>query len=304
MHSIFAMLRVPNLLIIALTFLLLRYLVFIPVYAEYSLLPGMGNANYVLLIIATMLIASAGYTINDYFDVMTDSINKPQKLYIGKQIKPGTALATAIMMSSIALILAIWLTTALQSWLPIIILLIALIVAWWYAIILKKSFMWGNIAVSCMSAGTIAMAWLIEKQCSVLPEAVSERISGIIVAISVFAFMLSLLREIVKDMEDLEGDKFIRCHSLPIVKGIPFTKNVLFILAAITFALLIIAQIYLFQSTKIIALLWLLLAVEIPFGFFTLKLNKAESKADFHALSSMLKWIMVGGIASIVAGQF
>ncbi len=304
MRAIFTMLRVLNLLIIALTFLFIRYLVFVPIYTEYSLLPGMGNTNYVLLIIATMLIASAGYIINDYFDVMTDSINKPQKLYIGKQIKPSSALATSLMMSSIALISAIWLTSALQSWLPLIILLIALIVAWWYAMVLKKSFLWGNIAVSCMSAGTIAMAWLIEKQCSVLPEAVSARVSGIIAAISVFAFMLSLLREIVKDMEDMEGDKLIHCRSLPILKGIPFTKNVLFILSAITFALLIIAQIYLFKFTKITALLWLLFTVEIPLGYFTLKLNKAESKANFHALSSMLKWIMVAGIASIVAGQF
>jgi 4-hydroxybenzoate polyprenyltransferase len=169
---------------------------------------------------------------------------------------------------------------------------------------LKKSFLWGNIAVSCMSAGTIAMAWIIEKQCSILPSEVSDTISAIIVSISVFAFMLSVLREIVKDMEDMEGDKLIHCRSLPIVKGLPFTKKVLILLVAITLVLLGITQVYLLHFDKTVAAIWLFLAVEIPLVYFLLKLQKAQSGTDFHSLSSMLKLIMVGGIASVIAGQF
>ena len=83
MRTIFSMLRVPNLLIIALTFLLLRYLVFIPVYSGFSINPGMGSLHYMLMITATLLIAAAGYISNDYFDVITDRFNKPDKQYIG-----------------------------------------------------------------------------------------------------------------------------------------------------------------------------------------------------------------------------
>ena len=169
---------------------------------------------------------------------------------------------------------------------------------------LKKSLLWGNIAVSSMSAGTIVMAWIIEKQCSILPAEASERITLIIASISVFAFMLSMLREIVKDMEDMEGDKLIHCRSLPIIKGLPFTKKVLILLVAITFVLLIIAQNYLLQFSKVLAVVWLVLAVEVPLVYFLVKLRKAESRTDFHTLSSMLKLIMLGGIVAIIAGQF
>jgi 4-hydroxybenzoate polyprenyltransferase len=300
MRVIFNMLRVPNLLILALTFLFLRYFVFLPVYSQYSMLP-MENLWYSILIISTMLIAAAGYIANDYFDVATDRINKPGKLYIGKQISAGSAFATAISLSALAAILAVALSFMMKSGLPAILLLIALAVAWWYALRLKKSFLWGNVAVSCMSAGTIAMAWLLEKQCSQFPDEASVKITSIIGAISIFAFLLSLLREIVKDIEDIEGDKLIRCKSLPIVMGIPFARTILFILSAITFILLVIAQIWLLNAGKIIAATWLLAAVEVPMVFFLTRLRKAAVKADFHALSSLLKWMMLGGILSIVA---
>jgi 4-hydroxybenzoate polyprenyltransferase len=88
------------------------------------------------------------------------------------------------------------------------------------------------------------------------------------------------------------------------VKGLPFTKKVLILLVAITFVLLVIAQIYLVQFLKVLAAIWLFLAVEVPLVYFLLKLQKAQSKTDFHSLSSMLKLIMAGGIASIIAGQF
>jgi len=116
--------------------------------------------------------------------------------------------------------------------------------------------------------------------------------------------MLSLMREIVKDMEDIEGDKLIYCRSLPILKGLAFTKKVLILLVAITLVLLSITQVYLLHFDKTVAAIWLFLAVEIPLVYFLLKLQKAQSKKDFHSLSSMLKLIMVGGIASVIAGQF
>lgn len=304
MRTLIIMLRLPNLIIIALTFFLLRYLIFIPVYSEVYLEPAIGNVNYSLLIITTLLIAAAGYVANDYFDVVADRVNKPHKQYIDKLFQPGSALAISITLSTIALILTFWLSFSLQSWLPATLLILALAVAWLYAIALKKSFLWGNIAVSCMSAGTIAMAWLTEKQVSILPDEVSNRITVIISAISVFAFMLSLLREIVKDMEDMKGDLLIQCHTLPIVKGIPFTKKILVLLALVTFVLLIVTQVYLLQYAMTIAAIWLTLAVEIPLVYFLVRLKKARLKPDFHSLSSILKWIMVGGIASIVAGQF
>jgi 4-hydroxybenzoate polyprenyltransferase len=297
------MFRLPNLVIIALTFFLLRYFVFIPFYTSDFLTPSLSDLHYSILVFITILIAAAGYIANDFFDVATDRINKPQKLYIGKQIAAGSAFATAMLLSLVAVILSIWIAVILKSVLAALLLLTALVVAWWYAIRLKRSFLWGNVAVSCMSAGTIAMAWLLEKQYSQLPADASMKISGIIAAISIFAFLLSLMREIVKDMEDMEGDKLIRSHSLPIVKGVKFTRILLVWVSALTLVLLISAQLALLQFAKLWMTLWLMATVEIPLIYFILVLRKANTKTDFHKLSSLLKWIMLGGILSIVAGQ-
>jgi 4-hydroxybenzoate polyprenyltransferase len=304
MRTIFNMLRVPNLLIIAFTFLMLRYLVFIPVYSFFSMIPGMGSLQYLLMITATILIAAAGYISNDYFDVVTDRINKPEKQYIGKQISPGSTLATALLLSFVAIILSTWLTLVIRSWMPAILLLVALVVVWWYAIRLKKSYLWGNIAVACMSAGTVAMAWILEMQCLQIPPETSGVITRIVASISIFAFLLTLLREILKDVEDIEGDRLIQCNSLPIVKGISFTKSTLFVITAITIILLVITQINLFQYHKFISVLWLLICVEIPLIWFVIALNKSQIKTEYHKLSTLLKLIMLTGILTLVAGQF
>ncbi len=304
MRSVFYMLRVPNLLIIAITFLMLRYLVFIPIYSVYSISPGMDSLDFILMVTATLLIASAGYISNDYFDIITDRINKPEKQYISKQISPGSAFVTAVLLSLVATVCSIGLSWSMKNWLPATLLIVALVVVWWYAVYLKKSLLWGNIAVACMSAGTIAMAWLIERRgLQILPET-SGIITLIITAISIFAFLLSLLREILKDIEDMEGDRLIDCKSLPIVKGIPFTKTILLSLSSITLVLLLIAQVYLFQSGRFISVAWLLIFVDLPLIYFALSLKKSQTKTDYHKLSSLLKWIMLGGILTMVAGQF
>jgi 4-hydroxybenzoate polyprenyltransferase len=304
MRTIFNMLRVPNLLIIAFTFLMLRYLVFIPVYSSFSMTPGMGSLQYLIMITATILIAAAGYVSNDYFDVVTDRINKPEKQYIGKQISPGSALVIALLLSFAAIILSTWLTLIIRSWMPATLLLIALAVVWWYAVQLKKSYLWGNIAVACMSAGTIAMAWLVETQCSQIPSETSQIITRIVSVISIFAFLLTLLREILKDIEDIKGDRLIDCKSLPIVKGIAFTKSTLFVITLTTIILLAIAQIYLFQYQRFTAVLWLLICVEIPLICFATALQKSKTKTEYHRLSSLLKLIMLTGILTVIAGQF
>ncbi len=304
MRTIFTMLRPSNLLIIALTFLFLRHLIFIPVYSFYSVNPVMGRLPYLLMITSTILIAIAGYLSNDYFDVIADKVNKPDKQYIGVHISAGITFSVALLSSILGTALAIWLAILIQNLYPAALLIIALAVAWWYAIKLKKSFILGNIAVAGMSAGTIAMAWIIEYQYSRVSGEPFRIITDIIIAISIFAFLLSLLREIVKDIEDMEGDRLINCKSLPIVKGVPYAKTILIVITFLTFILLVLTQVYLVQFSKIYAVSWLLAGVEFPLIYFLKLLKEAKLKGDYLKISSFLKWIMLAGIGSIIAGQF
>lgn len=304
MRYLFSMLRVPNLVIIALTFIMLRNLVFISVYSTINLTPWMSRADFFLMIIITLWIAATGYIINDYYDVVTDQINKPEKQYIGSKLSPASALASAITLSILSVFFALLLSWRLNSWHPAALLLSALGIVWWYALRLKRSFVWGNIAVAGMSAGTVAMCWILENHSGLISSASSAMITQIVTAISIFAFMLSLLREIVKDMEDMEGDKLINCRSLPIMKGISYTKNILYLIISTTIIFLLISQAYLFHFQKFISVAWLLISVEIPLLYFSVKLKKSESKTDFHNLSTMLKLTMLGGMLTMFAGQF
>lgn len=304
MRAIIQMFRVPNLLIIVLTFLFLRYFLFIPVYSHYSIQLGMSKFDFFLMVVSTILIAAAGYMINDVFDIETDQINKPEKQYINRIITNRTAFICSLLLSLTALGLSIWLTVHLKIWIAAALLITALIVAWWYAVFLKKSLLWGNLAVSCMSAGTIAMAWIIENQSAQIPSEAALVITKIIISISIFAFLLSLMREIIKDMEDIEGDKLIKCRSLPIVKGISFTKFILYTISTFTLLLIVIIQFSLTDLSKLMAALWLFGFVEIPVLIFIRQLASARTKTNYHQLSLLLKWIMLGGLCTLIAGQF
>lgn len=299
MRAIVTMLRVPNLVIIALTFLVIRYFVFIPVYEIHSLVPGVTTLQFILMTTATILIAIAGYISNDYFDMLADRVNKPQKQIIRLYISERLAFSYAIFFSIVAAAIAIWFITETRIWITGLLLFTALFVVWWYAIKLKRSYLWGNLAVGCMSSGTIAMAWLSEIQ-SQNTDKTTEIISVIISAVILFAFLLTIIREIVKDIEDAEGDLLLNCRSLPIVKGIPATKKILNLLILLTFLLLIFSQITLISHSLPLTATWLAIFVEIPMIRFIINLKKAVKKTEFHELSTLVKWIMLGGISSLL----
>jgi len=174
---------------------------------------------------------------------------------------------------------------------------------WWYAMRLKKTMVWGNLAVSFMSSLTIGMAWFYEwillKQTGAY-DAVVRPVTEITAGIVVFAFSLTFIREVIKDMEDVEGDLPFGCRSLPIRLGIPATKRILLVITIVLLALLLTAQYFLYQRQIFLVVYWLIPAVEIPLLLFLYRMASAASPIQYHRLSSMLKWIMVGGISSML----
>lgn len=307
-HSImrlyFSMLRTANLLIIILTFLVLKHLVFVPIFDLYSVSEGLNYIQFSVMVTSTVLIAAAGYISNDYFDIQADLVNKPQKQYINRGMSAGKALAIAVLFSLFSILLSIWLSFTMHSMLPMLMLNTALIVSWWYAASLKRSMVWGNIAVSCLTAGTIVMAWIFEATCIQLPLQGSNYITLIVGAVSLFALLLTFIREVVKDMEDVEGDKVIGCKSLPIIKGSRYTKTVVYIVSFITIVLLASTQVLLLKQGFRVTTLYLMLFVELPIVWFMIKLRTTNNKAGFHYLSTSLKLIMLAGIFAVVVAQF
>jgi len=146
------------------------------------------------------------------------------------------------------------------------------------------------------------MAWISEIQVQQLDGSTATT-SLIVFGVSLFALLLTLIREIVKDTEDIEGDMLMKCKSLPIIKGIPTTRKVLVLLVIFTLFLLILAQIELIKNSFQLVAAWLFLFVELPLIGFIIKLKKAVEKADFHQLSVLVKWTMLGGISSLFISQ-
>jgi 4-hydroxybenzoate polyprenyltransferase len=305
MKLFFQIIRFPNLLIIAFAFLAMKYFVYTPVYLHFNIqITGNNSLAFFLTILCTMLIAASGYISNDLFDTQTDTINKPDKVYIGSKLSKKATLAYALIISFLSLIIAVLLIFGFGQILTGIFLFWALIVSWWYAVRLKKSFVWGNIAVAFMSAGTIPLATITELNSNNLPANISRLIWLITGSVFAFAWLSSLIRELVKDIEDEPGDRLTNCQSVPVVKGIRFTKMMITSLVILMIILLIPAQLWLFRFSRHFAAIWLLLAVEIPAIWVLFKLRRATLQNEYHVVSQLIKWIMVAGILSLVTAQF
>jgi len=305
MRKILNIIRLPNLLILAFTLLAVRHLVFIPIFSHTGQTVHLTDFQYVVIIFITELITVFGYIINDLFDIETDTINKPEKVYIGKLVCHSKIVSILLILSILIFCCIGWISVELKSALPAILFLLAYMITTWYAMKLKKSFVWGNLAVASMSAGAIVMVWIFENIGS--HESGNQNsylfISKIVAGIGILAFLLNLISEIVKDMEDETGDRRIQCRSLVIVKGIRFTKTLLVLLAIFMLTLLFITQFELLLYNKRLAVAWMAMGVQIPLLAFLIGLSRANKRTEFHNLSTLLKVIMFCGILTLLFAQ-
>lgn len=237
------------------------------------------DLNLFLLCCSTLFIAAAGYVINDYYDVKIDFINKPERVVIGKVIKRRYAILFHIFLSVFGITIALYL-----SWKIALVNLFAVFLLWLYSNNLKRIAFIGNFSVAFLTALAI-----------LLVDSLYVTKSALIVVYACFAFFMTLMREIVKDMEDLKGDNTFGCKTLPIVFGIRRTKVVIYmILGIFVFTVLILNYFY-----SALPFYYYTLFLFIPLLAFLFYLIEADTKKDFSLLSSMCKVIMILGILSM-----
>lgn len=236
MHFI-RLIRPVNLLVIILTMYGIRVF-FIPYLSEDVLLKRSHPnevLDYFLLVLSTVLIAAAGNIINDYFDVKADRINKPDKLIIGKYIKPRWAIVSHWILNFIAFSIACYLTWAYETFWYVFIHLLSINVLWFYSMYFKRRFLVGNLFIAALT-GLVPLLCGIHFLGLTTPFQSANFMSDFkegenwisqlnlkiffIVALAFFASCLNLVREIVKDMEDVEGDLLLKAKTIPIVLGI------------------------------------------------------------------------------------
>ena len=288
-HTIYAfvkLIRYQNILIITITQIL----------SYYFLSPLIGiddilSNRFLLLISATFLSAAAGYIINDYMDVKLDMVNKPNAVIIGKSISRRWAILLHFGFN----IFAIYLAWQISYRVAALVFTCSLLL-WMYSQYFKKSYLLGNLLVALMTASTIFI---------LIPFDEKTNISACI-AYSLFAFFSNLIREIIKDTEDMRGDSKFNAKTLPIKLGTRKTKIILINLQVVFIVsctlLIFLFPLFSFTNGSYFNMFfaYMLILVIIP-SFYSLYLIwNADTKKHFTDLSFISKLIMIFGVLSMV----
>lgn len=306
LKSVAQLIRLPNVLIIVFTMLMLRYCIINPfIYSEDP--AAISNmTDFLVLVLTTILMAVGGYVINDYFDVKIDRINRPDKQVVNRIISARGAIKLHILLNGVAILLGFYLAYRIRAISFGLIFPFISGLLWIYSAKYKRMLFWGNFIVSAMTAVVILIVWLFEffwlrmnGELFITVIGDIRWVTKMFLGYAMFAFLLSMVREIIKDMEDAEGDASYGCKTLPLVAGMQRTRYLVAVLVIITMAILGYAQLVLFRLNLLMVFWYFIVAVQVPTAYLLIKLLSARDKEDYHFLSVLCKLIMVSGILSM-----
>jgi 4-hydroxybenzoate polyprenyltransferase len=265
------------------------------------------------LVLSSVFIAAAGYIINDYFDLNIDRVNKPDKLVVEKIIKRRWAIVWHLVLSLIGFAISTWVCLKILDWHTILtaaINLLCVFALWLYSTTYKRRLLIGNILISLLTAWTILILYLINMrswfmvkvmyQTKYNYEVASTKLFKYAIVYAGFAFIISLIREVIKDMEDMEGDEKYGCKTMPIAWGIPATKVFTAVWLIVLAGALVIIQVYALYLHWWWSVLYSVLTIILPLLWILRKLYKAKVAADYHMLSTAVKLVMLAGILSML----
>lgn len=295
------LIRWKNLLMITLVQLLVKYAFLEP----FGFTFGLSSLQISILILATICIAAAGNIINDIYDVETDLVNKPDGIIVGESISEKSAYNLFIALNVIGVGLGYFLSQSVgrSAFFSIFVVISALLYV--YASYLKQTLLIGNIIVSALVALSIVVVGIFE----LLPVITSENrqtlftFFKIILDYALFAFIINFIREIAKDIEDIDGDYKAGMRTLPIVIGRKRAGNILFILTLIP---LFAVSYYIIDSLykNQIAVVYFLVFVIGPLFYISIKSFNAKTKTDYHHISNVLKLVMLFGMLSLLLYKY
>ncbi|MCU0388771.1 MAG: geranylgeranylglycerol-phosphate geranylgeranyltransferase [Chitinophagaceae bacterium] len=301
--------RWQNLVFIAITQLLFHFFVVVPsaTGSVYNFPLRLTTPLLLLLCFSSICIAAAGYIINDYFDINIDEVNKPDKMVVGKTMSRRYALLWHLILSGVGLAIGIFVSIKLGNWLIAIGNFACVGLLWHYSTSFKRQLLIGNVVISALTAWVILVLLVAELPGWWTGELVNEaeketvaRLSRIGVLYAAFAFIISLIREVIKDLEDIEGDRKDGCTTMPIVWGIQASKVFIGVWLVVLISTLFITQVYVIQFGWWYSAGYIILLVVFPLIMVFKSLIKASSTNHFTALSRKVKWVMLLGILSMV----
>ena len=306
----FKLFRWPNLLVVVLTLVMMRYFVLKPI-LEHAGFQLMLPVNYfIYIVIATVLISAAGYVINDYFDRKTDLINRPQKVIVGKIIPRRIAILWHWFLTISGVLLGLYVSYKLDLMYLSLIFILVSGTLWFYSTTYKNQFLLGNLIIAILVALVPLILLLYEMPLLVRVHRLDILANNIslkslvlwIGGYTIFAFVTNLIREIVKDIEDFEGDFVYGRKTIPIVWNVNGAKSIVSLLNS--FILVSATYILIANSVQLIAVIYGVVVIILPLIYFQYLLIKANSVIEYHRLSTLLKLVMVLGLGFCVVFHF
>ena len=295
------LIRYQNLLMLAFMQLVFRYLFLAQSYVDLTLT----DFNYILLVIATVCIAAGGYVINNIMDQDTDEIAKPQNLVVGVSISETVAYNWYIGLTIVGVGIGFYLSNVIYKPTFASMFILVATLLYMYATSFKQIPVLGNVVVALMLSTSIIIIGLFD----ILPAIdVDNRFRmkeafDILMHYAIFAFIINLIREIVKDMEDMDGDYQSGINSLPIAIGVQKTKIIVGVLTVISIGILAYyLNSNLFELDYVVY--YAMILIVGPLIYFGVKLLNATTKKEFHHLSLVLKIILFFGILSVAVIVF
>ena len=315
MIGLLRIIRPLNLLIIALIMYVMRYNIILPFLEienayNFQFQLQFSDFNFFLLVLSSILIAAAGYIINDYFDIQADKINrKKNAVVVGRIIKRRVAMALHITLSATGILIGIYLSWQIGM---INLAIIHIFVAgslWYYSVLFKKELLIGNITIGILSSlipllpGIYEIPLLSSTYAKEVTEAFAKFnipwtykeyfmvMFYFILGYSAFAFIVTIMREIIKDMADFEGDETSGCKTLPIVYGNGITKVIVNGINLVILTGLFLVYKYFLNTPEV--LLYFILAIGIPLIASGVLTFNANTRNQYMLASNLTKVAMV-----------
>ena len=276
--------RWPNLVIMLLCLTLVRACLVLPGQPWQAVF----SWRFGVLALAALLVAAAGYVINDYYDVKIDAINRPDRLVVGRAVRRRSAMLAHLLLSGTGVLLAGWLHPVLG-----LVTLGTAFLLWGYSARFKRIALVGNASIALLTAALV-----------LLPELQGQLATHLrhpaVLPYALAAFLLTMVREIVKDVEDMRGDAQHGCRTLPLVWGVARSKWVAgaFLLCLVVLTGGAVGQLFLLERWLLAG--WLLAFTLLPMLLLFRLLVRADRRKHFRHLSTWCKAIMLAGVLSML----
>ena len=302
--ALLRLVRFPNLVIVALTQYLLYYILLLPAFRQQGLEPALDDSHFSLLVAVTVLITAGGYVINDIVDFRIDLINRPTRVVINRQIRVQSAYWLYFCFNLLGFLIALYLSFHIEC-IPLANLFpLAVILLFVYSTYLKSRAVVGNLLISFFCAGVAGIVWFAEREgfkglLGRDPQ-LAGHIGSIISWYMVFAFLSTMFREVIKDMEDLQGDVGANCRTIPARWGLPVARAIAAAFGLGLAAFLVYLPLSMPALFTSLGVLFLIFCILLPLFLAMIRVFRAQNKEQFHQLSQLAKLIMLGGLAMLL----